>query len=383
MHFKKGILISVGELFLKSKQVRSLFQRRLLNNIKFFLKKEKIDFSLFSFRERIFIETEKTKRAKRVLKKVFGIAWLSESFFLPKAGLEDISSFAAHNYKSWIKREESFAIFLKKGGEIKEKREAIIRKIAKKIERKVDLKKPKKKIFVEARKNGWFLYFRKEKGAGGLPLGAGGRALVLISGGIDSPVAGFLVAKRGVENIWLHFHSFPLVSQKSIEKTRELAGKFLKFQPKLKVYFFPFSQIQMEIKTKVLEKYRILLYRRAMLKIAREIAKKENCQALVTGESLGQVSSQTLPNLAILQKKISFPVLRPLIGMDKEEIIALAKKINTYQISIKSHEDCCSLFAPKKATAKGSLEMVKRLEKELNIDKVIKESKKKIKVEFY
>jgi len=214
-------------------------------------------------------------------------------------------------------------------------------------------------------------------------LGAGGRALVLMSGGIDSPVAGFLMAKRGVENIWLHFHSFPLVSQKSIEKTRELAEKFLRFQPKLKVYFFPFSQIQMEIKTKALEKYRILLYRRAMLKIAREIAKKENCQALVTGESLGQVSSQTLPNLAILQEKISFPVLRPLIGMDKEEIIALAKKIDTYQISIKPHEDCCSLFVPKKATAKGNLELVKSLEKELKTDKMIKKEIKKIKVEIF
>ena len=126
MDSKKGILISVGELFLKSKQVRNLFQRRLLNNIKFFLKKEKIDFSLFSFRERIFIETEKTKKAKRVLKKVFGIAWLSESFFLPKAGLEDISGFVARNYKSWIKRGESFAIFLKRGGEIKEKNRPLI-----------------------------------------------------------------------------------------------------------------------------------------------------------------------------------------------------------------------------------------------------------------
>ena len=139
----------------------------------------------------------------------------------------------------------------------------------------------------------------------------------------------------------------------------------------------------MEIKTKVLAKYRILLYRRLMLKIAEKIAKKESCQALITGESLGQVSSQTLPNIKITEEKIKIPILRPLIGMDKEEIIDLANKIKTYQISIKPQEDCCTLFTPKHASAKGKLKEIQKSEKELNIQKIIKEIIKEIKIEKY
>jgi thiamine biosynthesis protein ThiI len=242
------------------------------------------------------------------------------------------------------------------------------------------LEKPKRKIFVEARKEGFYLYFKKEKGAGGLPVGTSGKVLALISGGIDSPVASYLMAKRGAENVWLHFHSFPLVSQKSIEKVKKLAEIFLKFQPRLKVYLFPFSKIQMEIRVKSKPKYRILLYRRAMMKITENLAKKENCYAIVTGESLGQVSSQTLPNLQIIEKAVSIPILRPLIGMNKEEIINLAKKIGTYQISILPQEDCCTLFIPKHASAKGNLKEIEKIEKGLNLKKLIKQFQEEIEV---
>lgn len=214
-------------------------------------------------------------------------------------------------------------------------------------------------------------------------MGSGGKVLSLISGGIDSPVAALLIAKRGGENVWLHFHSFPLVSRASIEKVKELAEIFLNYQPQLKIYFVPFQKAQMEIKTKVLAKYRILLYRRLMLGIAEKIAKKENCQALVTGESLGQVSSQTLPNIKIVEEGIKIPILRPLIGMDKEEIINLAQKIKTFQISIKPQEDCCTLFTPKHASAKGRLEEIRKSEKELNIQKIIKEITKEVEIEKY
>jgi thiamine biosynthesis protein ThiI len=211
-------------------------------------------------------------------------------------------------------------------------------------------------------------------------VGTGGKVLAFISGGIDSPVASYLMAKRGAENIWLHFHSFPLVSQKSIEKVKKLAEIFLKFQPRLKVYLFPFSKIQMEIRVKSKPKYRVLLYRRAMSKIGEYLAKKENCYALVTGESLGQVSSQTLPNLQIIERAVSIPILRPLIGMDKEEIINLAKKIGTYQISILPQEDCCTLFTPKHATAKGNLKEIEKIEKGLNLKKIIKQSQKEVQI---
>jgi thiamine biosynthesis protein ThiI len=273
---------------------------------------------------------------------------------------------------------------LRRGEDISKKdRDKVIADIAKVIKRKVNLSRPKRVIFIEARKEGWFLHLKKIKGKGGLPVGSGGKVLSLISGGIDSPVAAFLIAKRGGENVWLHFHSFPLVSQASIKKVEDLARIFLNYQPQLKVYFVPFHKIQMEIKTKVLAKYRILLYRRLMLKIAEEIARKEGCQALVTGESLGQVSSQTLPNIKIVEEGTEISILRPLIGMDKEEIVNLAEEIGTYQISIKPQEDCCTLFTPKHASAEGKLEKIQKSEKELNISKIIEETIKEIKIEKY
>lgn len=379
---KKGILIAYGEMFLKSEGVKKLFQKRLINNLHFFLKKGNIDFKLSFFRERIFIETEQIKKASRIIKKVFGISWLAESFCFSKTTLKELSGFINKNYPDWIKKNETFAVRLKLEKELlKESREKIIDKIAKNIKRKVNLTKPKKEIFVEIRKNGWFLYFKKIKGAGGFPVGSGGKVLSLISGGIDSPTAAYLITKRGAENVWLHFHSFPLVSNTSIEKVKELAKIFLKYQPHLKIYFIPFQKAQIKIKTRIPAKYRILLYRRLMLRIAEKIAKKENCHALVTGESLGQVSSQTLPNIKIIEEGVKIPILRPLIGQDKEEIIKLAKKIGTFEISIRPQEDCCTLFVPKHQTAEGRIEAIKELEKRIDSAKIIREIIKEIKIE--
>lgn len=366
---KKGILIAFGELFLKSEGVRKLFQKRLINNLWFFLKKEGTCFKIYNFRERIFIETDQIIKAKKLIKKVFGISWFAESFFFPETNLKKFSCFVSENYKKWIKKNESFALRIKKNRKI-------IEKIAENINRKVDLTKPKRELFIEERKKGWFLYFKKIRGAGGLPVGSSGKVLSLISGGIDSPVAAFLAAKRGAENIWLHFHSFPLVSKTSIEKTKDLAKIFLEYQPHLKIYFIPFQRGQMEIKAKTPSKSIILLYRRLMFKIAQKIAKKENYQALVTGESLGQVSSQTLPNIKIIEEAIKMPVLRPLISLDKEEIIKLAKKIGTFQISIRPQEDCCTLFVSKHQTAQGDIQEVKKLEKKINTSRIIKEALK-------
>jgi len=341
-----------------------------------------LNFKIFPFRERIFIKTSQIRKAQIVIKRIFGIAWLADCLFFPKLSLKEFSDCVGKNYKNWIKRGETFAIRLKKGN-LKEGSEEIIRELAKGIKRKVNLSNPKKEIFIEARKKGWFLYFKKIKGKRGLPVGSGGRVLSLISGGIDSPVAALLVAKRGAKNIWLHFHSFPLVSKASIEKVKELARIFLNYQPCLKIYFVPFQKAQMEIKAKIPPKYRILFYRILMLKIAEKIAKKEKCQALVTGESLGQVSSQTLPNIRIIEEGVKMPILRPLIGMDKEEIIDLAREMKTFQISIKPQEDCCTLFIPKHPTAEGKIEVIKELEKKLEIKKIIQETTKKVEIEKY
>ena len=377
---KKGLLISFGELFLKSSGVQRFFKKTLFQKIYCFLKKADLDFKIYFFRERIFIETLQIKKAIKVINNIFGIAWFSEAFFLEKADLKQVVLFVSENYQNWIKKNETFAIRLKKASETKETSEKIINQIALNIDRKVDLTKPHKEIFIETRKQGWYLYFKKKKGLNGMPEGVSGKVLSLISGGIDSPVASYLMFKRGAKNVWIHFHSFPLASKASIEKTKEQAEIFLKFQSKIKIYFVPFLNIQTTIKTNVLPKYRILLYRRLMFRIAQEIARKENCLALITGESLGQVSSQTLPNIQITQDSISLPILRPLIAMDKQEIIDLAKKIKTYQISIRHQEDCCTLFSPKHSSAKGCLKEIEKIEKQLSLSKQVKQAIKEAEI---
>lgn len=373
--------MAIGEFFLKSKGVQKIFRKKLISNLSFFFAKNKIDFKILSLRERIFVETKDIEKASAILRNIFGISWFARIIFLPSVKLEEISKFIKENYKNWIKNKETFALRVK--GVSGKEREEVIDRVAENIERKVNLDKPQKEIFIEKRGSDWFLYFKKEKGAAGLPGQSQGKSLLLISGGIDSPVASYLMAKRGVEIFWLHFHSFPLVSSASIEKVKELAKVFLDFQPKLKVYFIPFSGIQKIIKMNTLAKYQVLLYRRLMFKIAEKIAKKEGCKALITGESLGQVSSQTLPNIEITQDRLKIPVFRPLIGMDKEEIISLAKKIKTFEISIKPQEDCCTLFVSKHQTGAGDIDIARELEKNLKPAKLILKALKETKAEIF
>ena len=362
---KKGVLIALGELFLKSERVRNVFKRRLERNIFLLCKKEGFSFNLLSFRERLFIEGD-SKKIKKVVENIFGISWYSECVYFPHSSFKDFLKFIKENYKEWIKEKETFALRIKLEKNPKlETREEIINSTAKIIRRKVNLTKPKKEIFIERRRNGWFLFFKKRNGKRGLPVGVEGKVAILMSGGIDSPVASYLSMKRGAENIWIHFHSFPITSNKSIKKIEELSYLFLKYQPKIKVYFVPFHEIQSEIKLKIPPSYRVLLYRRIMLYFAEKIALKEGCEALVTGESLGQVSSQTLTNIGVTNNAVKMPIIRPLIGYDKEEIIDVAKKINSYNISIKPHEDCCTLFVPKHSSAKSKLEDIRKMEKKI------------------
>lgn len=380
--FKKGILLAFGEMYLKSKPVKNIFQKRLFSNICFFLKKNNVDYKIISFRDRIFIAADDTKKASKIIKNVFGISWFSECFYLQDKDFNKFLDFIKENWQDWIKEKETFALNIKiQKGAIKEKREDIIGRIAGIINRKVNLSKPQKEIFIEFRKQGFFLYLKKVKGAGGLPVSSGGKALVLMSGGIDSPVGAYFSLKRGLENIWLHFHSFPLASNSSIIKIKELSKVFLDYQPRLKIYFIPFSEAQMEIKSKIPPQYRVIVYRRLMLKIAEKILEKENISGIITGESLGQVSSQTISNIRVVEEAISFPVLRPLIGMDKEEIIEIAKRIKTFDISIKPQEDCCTLFVSKGQSAESDIKTIKMLEKKLNIEKLAEKCLSKIEAE--
>lgn len=378
-----GVLIAFGELFLKSTRVKKLFQRKLAGNITYFLKREGLPFSVISLHDRIFIATPEPQPVCQVLASVFGISWFARASFFRGVSLEEMEDFFEHSRDQLVAEGQTYALRVKRSGGVKVSTRQIIERLARKIRGQVNLDNPEKEIFLEARKEGWFLYFKKEKGSGGLPVSTGGRALALISGGIDSPVAAYGIARRGVENVWLHFHSFPLVSRASWEKTEELAKVFLKFQKTLRVYYVPFHEAQIKIRTVAPARYRVLLYRRLMLRVAQTFALKEKCQALVTGESLGQVSSQTLANLAIIEQETTLPVLRPLISLDKEEIIHLAKKIGTYDISIRPQEDCCTLFVPKRATARGNLRVVEEIERELDRKEMVDECVRGAQLEEY
>jgi tRNA uracil 4-sulfurtransferase len=378
---QKGILIAFGEMFLKSDSVRKFFKQKLVDSLVLSVKKVDPKAKIVILRERIFIQAKNPEKLVPVMKNISGTSWAAEAFYFPKFSLAALGKFVDENYHDWMKKGETFAIRLNlQKSATKDSPQKIIERIARNISNKVDLKKPDKEIFVEIKKEGAFLYFKKEKGLGGFPAGASGKISVLMSGGIDSPVAAHLMLRKGVNCVWLHFHSFPLVSNKSIEKIKELAEVFRAYQSKLKIYFLPFSKAQVEIKAKAPANYRILLYRRLMFRIAEEVSQKENCRALATGESLGQVSSQTLPNMNIIEEAVKIPVLRPLIVMDKQEITDLAKKIGTYAISIKPHEDCCTLFTPKHSSAEGKMEDVKKWEKKLNIKKIIRETIKEKKI---
>jgi len=375
------ILIRYGEIFLKSEVVRRIYEKKLVENIKEFLKKAGISFEIYRKRGRIFIKTEKILKTCKILRKVFGIVSFSPCIHLKTSKKGEIIEFFRKNYNRFVKPNKTFALEVKRVGKHDYSSQELAVEIGKVIRRKVDLSKPDVKIFIEVRDDDTYIYTKKIKGLGGMPVSSSGKVLSLISGGIDSPVSSWLAMKRGCKVVFIHFHSFPLVSKASIEKTRELVKILSEYQGKSKIYFIPFSEIQMKIKTLAQAKYRIVLYRRAMIKIAEEIAKKEKAKALVTGESLAQVSSQTLDNMLAIEEATSLPILRPLVGMDKNEIIELAKKIKTYQISIKPQEDCCTLFVPKHPTTKAKLEIVKKIEKKLKLEKEIRKVLKKTEVE--
>jgi thiamine biosynthesis protein ThiI len=222
---------------------------------------------------------------------------------------------------------------------------------------KVDVHNPKLVLHVELRKSGTYLYCTKIKGLGGFPVGVAGKGLLLLSGGIDSPVAGVLSMKQGVEIEAIHFESTPLTSIESAQKVLELAEKMSAYAPldSLKVHMVPFAKLHQTLLKEVPESYVITIMRRMMFRIAEAIAEKNNCKVLVTGESIGQVASQTLQSMSVINDVVNIPVLRPLATYDKLDIISLSKKIDCYDISIRPFEDCCTVYVPKKPATTPSL----------------------------
>ena len=242
----------------------------------------------------------------------------------------------------------------------------------------VDLDEPDLEIFVEVVNKEFYAYFHKEPGPGGLPAGTAGRVVTLLSGGIDSPVAAWRMIRRGCRTSFVHFHSMPFTSQASLDKVRELAQKLEPWQGTARLHLVPFAAIQQEIVTGSPQEFRIILYRRFMTRIAEAIARREQAHALVTGDSLGQVASQTLTNLETINAVATIPVLRPLIGMDKQEIIDTARRIATFDISNLPHDDCCSFLMPRAPATASSPEKAAEAEKGLEVDRLVKEALSKV-----
>jgi thiamine biosynthesis protein ThiI len=235
----------------------------------------------------------------------------------------------------------------------------------------VDLDAPELTIHVELLTDQAFYFFGKERGAGGLPTGTAGRVVCLLSGGIDSPVAAYRMMKRGCRVTFVHFHSYPILSRASQEKACELVRLLTKCQLRSRLYTVPFGGIQQQIVLAVPPPMRVVIYRRLMMRIAERIARERGAQALVTGEVVGQVASQTLENLAVIGSVVSLPVFRPLIGMDKDEITAEAIRIGTYPISIIPDQDCCTLFTPRNPLTRARLAHVEAAERALPIGEFV------------
>ncbi|MGA2410454.1 MAG: tRNA uracil 4-sulfurtransferase ThiI [Candidatus Binataceae bacterium] len=245
---------------------------------------------------------------------------------------------------------------------------------------KVDLTNPELDIAIEILPHSAYIADRKYPGAGGLPAGITGRALLLLSGGIDSPVAGWRMMRRGLHIDFVHFHSYPLVSAASREKACELAAHLTRFEARSVIALAPFAEVQRAIVARTLRPLRVVLYRRFMLRIACALAVTLRATALITGESLAQVASQTLENMTVIEAAAVLPILRPLVGMDKNEIIADARRLGTFETSILPDQDCCSLFVPAHPETRARLDQVLAAESCFDIDAMVREAVSKTEI---
>lgn len=379
---KKAIIIRYCEIHLKGKN-RGYFEKMLKENIKRSLKG--IDCTFTVMHSRYLIENFDEfdcELIKDKLQKIAGIHTFSEALVVAN-DFEEIVSAAALLCEE---KEGTFKINTNRadktfspnsmdtsrllGGRLLEK---YFNKL------KVDVKNPSFCINVDIREDGkTFVYTDVVHCMSGMPVGSAGKGLLLISGGIDSPVAGYLTCKRGMKLNCLHFHSFPYTGEAAKEKVIELTKKIGEYNGGINLYVVSFTHIQEEIHKNCPEEFMITLMRRFMMRIAERLAIKNGDQAIITGESLGQVASQTIESITSSNSVVTMPVLRPLIMQDKIEIIETAKKIDTYETSILPYEDCCTVFLPKFPSIRPNLERVKKMEDKLDIEGLIEEAMKNI-----
>ena len=374
MEQKIVFLIRYSEIHLKGGN-RHYFEKALLKNIKIAL--EDIDCSVSMFSSRYFVSDFEPKDENIIEKRlmtVFGIHSFSKAIRI-KTDKAILFNFF-ENYKldaktfkvSTTRADKSFPM---SSMEISREIGGVILENNPNVE--VDLHNPEKVVSIDIRENGFtYIFDDSIKALGGMPVGTAGKGLVLLSGGIDSPVAAFRISKRGMNIMGIHFHSYPYTSEQAKNKVIKLASLIKPYTQIYKLICIPFTKIQEEIHKHCDPEFMITIMRRFMVRIAEKVAKIYKCQALVTGESLGQVASQTIESITSTNSVAqTMPILRPLISMDKEEIVEIAKNINTFETSILPYEDCCTVFLPKFPVIKPKLEKVIREESKLDIDTLV------------
>lgn len=374
------ILVRYTEIHLKGLN-RPFFEKKLIANMKSSLKG--IPCKIYHEQGRIYVHSvpdDSFDEAIDRLRRVFGIHSLSPAYVVDKewdnvvntcyelmekeierSGKTSFKVFARRSDKHYFMNSD--AINREMGGLMLERFPCL----------HVDIHNPEIKLCIEIRDSA-YVYCEEIPCANGMPIGSAGKATLLISGGIDSPVAGYMMAKRGLILSAVHFYSYPYTSERARDKVVELAGLLSKYAGPIRLFLVPFTDIQMKIYDECPEKETTVIMRRLMMKIAERIAVSEESRALITGEALGQVASQTLESLCVTNDAVSMPVFRPLIGFDKDEIMELARKIGTYETSILPYEDCCTVFVPKHPVTKPDLETLRASEAAVDFSELIEKA---------
>lgn len=377
---RQVVLIHYHEIALKGKN-RDFFERKLQENIKKALKGSVEPKAIRRERGRLVIDLGSKKRPQKEkilarLQKVFGIA-----YFAPALQAEPSTEAFCQAGKQLLNKEKfmTFKVETRRADKkfplsSQEVNEKVGRFIQEEFKKKVDLTNPDLTVYIEISPKKALVYAQKIIGPGGLPVGTAGKVASLISAGFDSPVAAWYLMKRGAKIVFIHFHSYPFVPKTSIEQAKKLIQILTDYQFNSTLYLVPFAPIQKQIATKCPAPLRVVLYRRMMIRIGEILARRERAKALVTGESLGQVASQTLPNITAIDNAAAMPILRSLIGMDKQEIINQATEIGTHDVSTQPYDDCCSFLLPKHVTIAANIKKVEEAERALDIPKLIKDT---------
>ncbi|MCL2081421.1 MAG: tRNA 4-thiouridine(8) synthase ThiI [Oscillospiraceae bacterium] len=374
---REVFLLKMGELVLKGLN-RQRFEQRLMSNLK-----RRIspfgNFNVYSMQSTIYAEPAEDadiESAFEAMRRVFGVAAVCRCAVAPK-NMEAITASAIEYLRDDLSAAGTFKVEAKRSDKAfvfnspqicAALGESILNAYS---HLRVDVHAPQTTVVVEVRDMAAFVHAAPVPGAGGLPVGTGGRAVLLLSGGIDSPVAGYMMAKRGLEILPVHFFSYPYTGAEAKDKVLKLADIMSLYTGRAATVIVPFTEIQERIRKCCPEDMMTVITRRFMMRIAERIALDNGCGALITGESLGQVASQTMEAMAVTQAVCTLPVLRPLVGMDKEEVVAIARKIGTFDTSVLPYEDCCTLFTPKHPKTRPTLAQCLSAEEDLDIDGLV------------